>query len=96
MVRAIMSLKDQLLRVANAYASSLKTRGRNGLPSLAGISTRVFGDGKTFARIAAGGDVTTTSFEKAMRWFSANWPDDLEWPQGVDRPVVSTDSGEAA
>jgi len=96
MVRAIMSLKDQLLRVANAYASSRKTRGRNGLPSLAGISTRVFGDGKTFARIAAGGDVTTTSFEKAMRWFSANWPDDLAWSQDVAPPQVSTAPGGVA
>jgi len=98
---AMMSLKDQLLLIAQTYAEAVGTRGRDGLPSLAGISTRVFGDGKTFGRIAAGGDLTTGSFERAMRWFSENWPAGTEWPEAVKRPgaptvLPSSESPEAA
>lgn len=82
----MMSLKDQLLSTALVYATAVGTKGRDGLPSLSGISTRIFGDGKTFARIAAGGDLKTGNFERAMRWFSDNWPDGTEWPEDVERP----------
>lgn len=87
-------LKDQLIQVATVYAVATGTRSRDGGPSLSGISTRIFGDGKTFARLAAGGDVTTGNFEKALRWFSENWPDGVEWPDGIARP--KSQSSEAA
>lgn len=83
------SLKEKLLHVAYLYASEIKTKRRDGGLSLSGISTRVFGDGKTFARIEAGGDLTTGSFERAMRWFSEHWPEGAEWPVDVARPVVA-------
>jgi len=91
----MLSLKNQLLKVAQVYAEAMGTKGRDGLPSLSGISTRIFGDGKTFARIASGGDLTTGSFERAMRWFSEHWPDGAEWPADVARPAL-TASPEAA
>lgn len=50
------------------------------------VSTLVFNDGKALARIAAGGDLNTRSFEKAMLWFAFNWPDATPWPEGVERP----------
>lgn len=87
-----MQLKDQLLHVANLYAAAVKTKGRDGRPSLSGISTRVFGDGKTFTRIETGGDLTTGNFERAMRWFSENWPEGAEWPEAIDRPGVLGDA----
>lgn len=92
MLRPMMSLKDQLLQVAHLYAATIKTRGRDGRLSLSGISTRIFGDGKTFARIEAGGDLTTGSFERAMRWFSENWPDGAEWPSDIERPRPDADA----
>ena len=82
----MMTLRDKLLHVANLYAIAIKTKGRDGRITLSGISTRVFGDGKTFSRIEAGGDLTTGNFERAMRWFSDNWPDGAEWPDEVPRP----------
>lgn len=91
-----MPLKNQLLRVAQVYAEAMGTKGRDGLPSLSGISTRIFGDGKTFARISSGGDLTTGSWERAMRWFSDNWPDAAEWPEQVSRPAASAPAPEAA
>lgn len=92
MVLGMMSLKDQLLHVAQLYALAVGAKGRDGQTTLSGVSTRVFGDGKTFARITAGGDVTTGNFERAMRWFSDNWPEGAAWPDGVDRPPVMGDA----
>lgn len=86
MVINMMTLRDKLLHVANLYAMAIKTRGRDGRVTLSGISTRIFGDGKTFARIEAGGDLTTGNFERAMRWFSENWPEGAEWPKHINRP----------
>lgn len=82
----MMPLKNQLLHVANTYALAAKARGRNGQISLTVVGSRVFGDSKTFARIETGGDVTTANFERAMLWFSQNWPDGASWPDGVERP----------
>ena len=51
------------------------------------VSTIVLQRGATLQRIAEGkADVTTGTFEKAMQWFSDNWPDDTAWPDGVARP----------
>jgi len=51
------------------------------------ISTLVFNDGKALDRIAGGGDLNTRSFEKAMLWFAANWPEGAAWPETVERPA---------
>lgn len=41
-------------------------------------------------QIREGGDIGTVSFEKAMQWFSNQWPIDLEWPSDVPRPEPIT------
>lgn len=75
-----MSLKDQLLAVADAYARAV------GL-SRSRVSTIVLNRGATLEAIAEGrADVTTGTFEKALVWFSTRWPADLAWPEGVHRP----------
>ena len=75
-----MMLKAQLLHVADAYARAV------GL-SRSRISTIVLNRGATLDAIASGSaDVTTGTFEKAMDWFSENWPANVEWPGEVARP----------
>lgn len=75
----MLTLKEQLLSVANAFA-----HGR-GL-SLSRVSTMVFGDGKVISRLLDGSDLTTARFEAAMLWFSDNWPEGVVWPSQVLRP----------
>ena len=53
------------------------------------ISMRLFGKGDFFAKLIAGGDCRTATAERAIRWFSDNWPEDLQWPAGIDRPAKS-------
>ena len=50
------------------------------------VSTLVFNDGKRLQRVRDGADIGARSIERAMQWFSANWPEDLIWPSSVDRP----------
>ena len=74
-----MNLRDQLITVADAYCSARKlSRSR--------VSTIVFNAGLTLDRIASGRDLATGNFERAMRWFSENWPEGAEWPRHVNRP----------
>lgn len=76
----MITLKSQLLKVADAYATARKlSRSR--------VSTIVFNAGMTLDRIAAGKDLTTGNYEKAMRWFHWNWPANARWPVGVPRPA---------
>lgn len=83
----MMTMKDQLLTLSNSYSEARRI-------SMARVSTLIFNGGHVLARIAAGGDLTTGSFERALRWFSAHWPPDVPWPEGVPRPPL--DPPEAA
>lgn len=77
----MLTLKDRLLAVLTTYAEARKL-------SLSRVSTLVFGDGKVIDRLQGESDITTSRYEGAMVWLSANWPDGAEWPQDVPRPAV--------
>ena len=78
-----MTLKGCLLSVADTYALAA------GL-SRSRVSTIVLNRGATLEAIAAGkADVTTGTYEKAMVWFSTNWPAGAIWPEGIERPAVA-------
>lgn len=78
-----MTLKGQLILVGDVFAAAAGI-------SRARLSTIVLNRGATLDAIAAGrADVTTGTFEKAMSWFSANWPDGAEWPSDVPRPAAA-------
>lgn len=79
------SSRDRLLRLASVYAEA------RGL-SLSRVSTLAANDGKLLGRLQVGRDCTLGTYDQMLAWFSANWPADLAWPEGVERPVV----GEAA
>lgn len=74
-----MTLRDQLLSIAEIHAEAAGI-------SRAWLSTKLFNDGKRLDVIAAGRDLNTRTFERAMEWFSQNWPEGAQWPEGVARP----------
>ncbi len=47
---------------------------------------RIFAKGDFFKKLQAGGDCRTSTADRAMQWFSDNWPDDLSWPNEIARP----------
>lgn len=55
------------------------------------ISSRIFGKGNFFQKIMDGGDCYQSSADRASRWFAENWPDDLPWPDAIDRPARQID-----
>jgi hypothetical protein len=75
-----MSLKSSLLNIAERHCLA------TGM-SKARLATLIANDGKFFDRIEAGGGFTARTYERALQWFSTNWPDNAEWPAGVERPA---------
>lgn len=71
-----------LIVIAEAYAHRASVEEKT-------VSSRVFGDSKKLAALRGGADITVGRFNSAMRWFSANWPAEAEWPAGVPRPGVT-------
>ena len=78
-----MSGIDHLLAVARAYGEA------EGIP-LTTVSWRVFEDTKKMGRLVTGSDIQSRRLEKAMAWFSENWPKDANWPATTPRPVSQT------
>lgn len=83
------NLREQLIVVADAYCVARQL-------SRARVSTIVFNAGSTLDRIVSGRDLNTGTFERAMRWFSDNWPEGADWPSDVARPRAPAAGPEAA
>lgn len=49
-------------------------------------------DGRFFARLRDGKTVTVRKYDDVVTWFSANWPADLDWPKGIERPPFRADA----
>lgn len=52
------------------------------------VSTRLFSDGKRIASLRLGGDMGVRRLERALQWFSDNWPSEADWPADIARPEV--------
>ena len=74
-----MKLREQILIIADLFAEA-KGIGRKR------VSTIVLNRGSKLDDIEGGADLGTETFEKAMHWFSANWPETLAWPEEILRP----------
>lgn len=70
----------ELLVLARLYAEASDV-------SFTTISSRVFNDGKKLDAIAAGSDLYSGRLNRAIQWFSDNWPADCVWPADVPRPA---------
>ncbi len=82
-----MPTEFDLVALADAYASATGV-------ALSTVSARVFDDGKRISQIRAGRGITLSRFNRALTWFSANWPDGAEWPAHIKRPIVENEAAE--
>ncbi len=55
------------------------------------ISARIFGRGDVFSRFDDGKNCFHTTTTRATEWFAANWPANLDWPEGLERPARQLD-----
>lgn len=58
------------------------------------VSSRVFADSKKLSALRTGSDITVGRFNAAMQWFSDNWPEAVDWPEGVVRPETMKEAAE--
>lgn len=86
-MRTMLTQIEQIFLVADVFGQATgRSRGR--------VSDMVFGRGGKLQAIADGADVGSRRLEKAMHWFSENWPEGVAWPADVPRP--SFDAAEMA
>lgn len=89
-----MEYRDQLLTLARVYATATNR-------SEARVGTLVANSGSFFLRLREGKTLTVDLYLRVQGWFASNWPADLPWPDGCDRPgklpvYEATTSPEAA
>jgi len=70
----------QIIKLAEAYSAHTALK-------LSTIGAYAVNDGKFFPRLSDGGECTLRTAKRVLSWFSTNWPDDLEWPRDIQRPV---------
>ena len=75
-------LKEILAKIAAEFA---RATGRK----LGGIWAEAAKDGRFMDRIESGQTFTVKTYDRAVQWFSDNWPENATWPADVKRP--STD-----
>lgn len=76
-----MEQRDILITLAEEMAAHL------GVSHYA-ISMRALGKGDFFKNMKEKGwDCRTRTASRLMSWFSDNWPEDLDWPSGIQRPI---------
>lgn len=54
--------------------------------TLSTVGSYAVRDGKFFLRLKDGGGCTLRTAKRVIEWFDQNWPDDLAWPAGINRP----------
>lgn len=69
---------EQIIKAISAYSSHKKLSERY-------VSDQIFSSNNAVIRIRKNGGITLRSYEKAMEWLAANWPEDLPWPKGVQK-----------
>lgn len=52
------------------------------------LSSYVFNDGKKITQLRNGKSITVTRLNDALRYLSTNWPENAEWPEDVQRPIL--------
>ncbi len=74
-----MNTIQSLLMVVDAFREARQV-------SDARVSTLVFNDGGKVKQLREGRDIGVLTSMRAFQWFSDNWPENAQWPDGVQRP----------
>ncbi len=84
------TLSSHLIQLADAYMAATGS-------SSATVSERAGGDWQFFDKVRGGClNWRIRTYDRAVAWFSANWPSGAAWPAGIDRPVSADETEEAA
>ncbi|MCB9993093.1 MAG: hypothetical protein H6873_05500 [Hyphomicrobiaceae bacterium] len=74
-------LTQHLIALAGAYGTA------KGL-MLSTVAKHITGDPRFFTNLENGLTFTARRYDKVVAAFAANWPQGLDWPDGVPRPTL--------
>lgn len=80
-----MTHTEKLLSLMDRYCEATKR-------SQARVSTIVLGSGHRIGSIRNGAGFTFRIYDRAVAWFSDNWPENAVWPDGVERPTPQNEA----
>lgn len=72
-------LKQHLITLSEGLASA----GRIGVTT---VWRQAINDPTFFDRLKSDKTITVRTYDRAVRWFSENWPQDVPWPESVPAP----------
>lgn len=75
------TLADNLFALASIYGKALRIEE-------ATVGRLCAADGRFFTRLRAGKTFTARKYDDVVRWFSSNWPREVQWPDSVERPTA--------
>jgi len=75
-----MGFASDTTRAIHGLAQLMCDHQSIGLDALSG---RAMGKGGFFARLPRGGDCTTATASRVLRWLDDFWPEDLAWPESL-------------
>ena len=75
-------LVANLMSLGTAYAAAKKLE-------LGTVGRLCAADGRFFSRLDDGKTFTVKKYDEVVGWFHDNWPENLEWPEKVRRPVLA-------
>lgn len=76
------NIEKNLVDLCDAYADHLNiTHWR--------VAFLARGDGSFFKRLKEGRTCTLKTSRMVIQWFSDHYPEDLEWPEEIQRPPIS-------
>jgi hypothetical protein len=74
------TLRDNLFLLARIFADAIGCR-------LSTISKRAINDSGYFARLKdPKNSFTVSTYDRLVKWFFANWPENAVWPENVAQP----------
>jgi hypothetical protein len=82
-----MTSIESLIAVFDAYAASSRQ-------AEATVATKFLGRGNRMSELRAGGDMGARTIARALQAFSNHWPEGAVWPEGVERPALSSEAAE--
>ena len=71
---------------AGRFVATLELFAEHKRLSITTVSRLATGSGDTVDRLQRGGTITIRRMDRALRYVSEHWPDDLGWPAHTRRP----------
>lgn len=74
------TLRQHLLDLGAAYCAETGYASKT-------VAQKACGDFRFFERVQSGASFTVKTYDRALQFFSDNWPRRMPWPDAIERPA---------